>query len=187
MQRFPRSLFVRPDSESSTEAQLDVFPERLLSTLLGALALSGSERVLEVGAATAHVTALLSHLAGEVYSVPTDPALAAERERELGALGCSNVQVVRAEPEAGWPSGAPYQAIVVGAGVAEIPLKLVDQLEVGGRLVIPIGDANAQMLECVRRRKDALDSETLGACRMKMLAGAPGAPSPFPWTRSGED
>jgi protein-L-isoaspartate O-methyltransferase len=52
----------------------------------------------------------------------------------------------------------------------------------GGRLVIPIGDANAQMLECMRKRKDALDSETLGACRMKMLAGAPRSPSIYPWT-----
>jgi len=76
---------------------------------------------------------------------------------------------------------------VVGAGAPEVSRELVDQLEVGGRLVIPIGDANAQMLECIRKRKDALDSETLGACRMKMLAGAPRSPSIYPWTRPSAD
>jgi protein-L-isoaspartate(D-aspartate) O-methyltransferase len=186
LQRFPRSLFAPSVVPPSNEREPYVFPEALVSTLLEALALSGTERVLEVGSPTAYLTALLSHLAGEVYSATVDPELMKERARDMGALGCSNVQVVHADPGEGWPLGAPYQAIVVGGGVPEVPRELVDQLDVGGRLIIPIGDENAQMLECMRKRKDALDSETLGACRMKMLSGAPRAPSIYPWTRQRE-
>jgi len=150
--------------------------------LLEALALTGRERVLEIGSATSYLTALLSHLAGEVYSVSADPALAEERARDLSALGCGNVQVVHGTLRAGWPLGAPYQAVIVGAGVPEVPRELVDQLDLQGRLIVPIGDQNAQMLECLRKRKDALSSETLGGCRMKMLAGAPRSRSSYPWT-----
>jgi protein-L-isoaspartate(D-aspartate) O-methyltransferase len=183
-QRFPRSSF--PQAGSQLERELDVFPESLVAPLLEALALRGTERVLEVGAPTLYMTALLSHLAGEVYSTAANPTLAQERARELGALGCGNVQVVHATPGAGWPMGAPYQVILVGAGAPEVPLDLVDQLDVGGRLVVPIGDSDAQMLECMRKRVGALDSETLGACRMKMLAGATPSPSSYPWTRPHE-
>ena len=186
LQRFPRSLFPRAGGTSPTERELDVFPEDLLSLLLEALDLTGKERVLEVGSPTGYLTALLSHLAGEVYSVTSDQALAEERARELGALGCGNVQVVHAELGAGWPLGAPYQAIVVGAGAPEVPRDLVDQLDLDGRLVIPVGDANAQMLECMRKRRDALVSETLGGCRMKMLAGTPRSPSIYPWTTAAQ-
>lgn len=185
-QRFPRSLFPRMAAQPLGEHDLDILPEQLVVSLLQALALTGTERVLEVGSPTAYLTALLSHLSGEVYSTTVDPELANERARDLLALGCSNVQVVHAPPGAGWPIGAPYQAIVVGSGAPEVPRELVDQLDVGGRLIIPIGDENAQMLECMRKRRDALDSETLGACRMKMLAGAPHSPSIYPWTCQSE-
>jgi protein-L-isoaspartate(D-aspartate) O-methyltransferase len=186
LQRFPRSLFPRIAAPSPGEHDLEIFPEQLVASLLQALALTGTERVLEVGSPTAYLTALLSHLSGEVYSVTVDPDLAEQRAQDLLALGCSNVQVVQAAPGAGWPIGAPYQAIVVGAGAPEVPRSLVDQLDLGGRLIIPIGDENAQMLECKRKHRDALDSETLGACRMKMLAGAPHPPSIYPWTRQSE-
>jgi protein-L-isoaspartate O-methyltransferase len=98
-QRFPRSLFRRTDAPSSNELSLDVFPQHLVSTLLEALALTGTERVLEIGASSAYLTALLSHLAGEVYSATVDSGLAAERARDLGALGCANVQMVHADRE----------------------------------------------------------------------------------------
>lgn len=154
--------------------------------LLEALALEGTERVLEVGSPSAYLAALLSHLAGEVYSVTHLPELAGERARELALLGCENVNVVHADPRLGWPARAPYDAIVVGAGSSEVPVALIDQLNVGGRMVIPIGDANAQMLECLRKRTGALDSQTLGACQMEMLAGERRSPSSYPWTRPRE-
>jgi protein-L-isoaspartate(D-aspartate) O-methyltransferase len=181
-QRFPRSLFTQPLSQSPDEQRLHVVPNHLVSSLLEALALTGRERVLEIGSDDAYLTALLSHLGGEVYSVAADSEQADARARELGALGCVNVQIVHADAGTGWPNAAPYQAIVVGAGVPSVPRELVDQLDAGGRLVIPIGNESAQLLECLRKRQGALDSATLGACRLKMLAGMPRTPSNYPWT-----
>lgn len=186
LQRFPRSLFVPTASRSHEAEPHELPPEQVVTALFEALALDGTERVLEVGSPTAYLTALLSHLAGEVCSLTLELQQAEDRARDLSLLGCNNVEVVHAEPHAGWPPRAPYQAIVVGAGVSEVPRKLLDQLAVGGRLVIPIGDADAQMLECMRKRKDAVDSATLSACRMKMLAGEQRSPSSYPWTRPRE-
>jgi protein-L-isoaspartate(D-aspartate) O-methyltransferase len=186
LQRCPRALFTKGPSASQGPAVAELPSEPVVVAQLEALALAGTERVLEVGSPNAYLAALLSHLSGEVYSVTHLPELAQERARELTLLGCENVNVVHADPHLGWPAQAPYQAIVVGAGSSEVPLALLDQLDVGGRLIIPIGDANAQMLECLRKRPGALDSQTLGACQMKMLAGDQRSPSSYPWTRPRE-
>ena len=184
LQRFPRGLFLQ-DASRSPEADSDELPsEPIVLALLEALALDGTERVMEVGSPTAYLAALLSHLASEVYSVTLSPEHAEQRARDLTALGCNNVRVVHGEPQTGWPSCAPYQAIVVGAGASEVPVELLDQLDVGGRLVIPVGDATAQMLECIRKRRDAVDSETLSACRLQMLTGTRRSPSSYPWTHA---
>lgn len=186
LQRFPRALF-SPSASASRGPDVPELPsEPVVLALLEALALGGTERVLELGSPNAYLAALLSHLAGEVYSVTNSPELADERARELTLLGCDNVNVVHTDPHLGWPAQAPYQAIAVGAGSSEVPVALLDQLDVGGHLVIPIGDAQAQMLECLRKRTGALDSQTLGACQMKMLAGEQRSPSSYPWTRPRE-
>jgi protein-L-isoaspartate(D-aspartate) O-methyltransferase len=90
--------------------------------------------------------------------------------------------VIHGDASAGWPEGAPYQAIVVGAGAWEIPPELIEQLALGGRLVIPIGDEDGQLIERLRKRADSMDSETLGACHLDMLVGERGSASRFPWT-----
>ena len=142
--------------------------------------------MLEVGSPSAYLAALLSQLAARVYSLTRDASEAKERLSILAELGCNNVHVVVANPTAGWPDASPYQAIVVGAGAPAVPRELVDQLDVGGRLVIPVGDADAQLLECLRKRPEAIEAQTLGSCHMAMLAGAPRAPSRYPWTRPRE-
>jgi protein-L-isoaspartate(D-aspartate) O-methyltransferase len=164
------------------ESELREPPEDLtVVTMLEGLGLVGTERVLELGSPTAYAAALLSQLAAEVYSVAPDQDVAERRERELASLGCRNVHVVLATPHVGWPVAAPYQAILVGAAAAELPLELVHQLDLGGRLVISIGDATAQLLERVHKRQGAVDSETLGACHLSLLAGQRQTPSQVPW------
>ena len=157
-------------------------PEDLtVGTMIDALGLVGTERVLEIGSPTADTAATLSGLAAEVYSVVSDPELAERRGRHLHALGCRNVHVVLAPPEAGWPEAAPYQAILVGAAAAQVPLELIHQLELGGRLVISIGDETGQLLERVYKGQGALKSETLGTSHLGMLAHARQTPSCVPW------
>ena len=157
-------------------------PEGLtVASMINALELVGRERVLEIGSPTADTAVALSHLAAEVYSVVSDPDLADRRGRNLHALRCHNVHVVLSPAEAGWPAAAPYQAILVGAAAAEVPLELIHQLELGGRLVISIGDETGQLLERVYKCQGALKSETLGACHLAMLANARHTPSCVPW------
>jgi len=177
---FPRSRFCSSEHESELRAP----PEDLnVVTMLEALELTGTERVLELGSPTAYAAALLSHLAADVYSVVDEPELAERRARELEALACPNVHVVLSAPLAGWPEAAPYQAILVGAAASEMPLELINQLALDGRLVISVGDENAQLLERVYKRQGALKSETLGTCHLSMLAVARRTPSLVPWVR----
>ncbi len=152
--------------------------------MLEGLELDGTERVLELGSPTAYPAALLSALAGEVFSAVASQELAQARGRQLAALGCHNVQAVCTEASRGWPEGAPYQAVLIAAGTSSVPSELIDQLEIGGRLVAAIGDADAQLVVRFHRRAAAVDSETLGACHMGMLSGARRVASPFPWTKA---
>jgi protein-L-isoaspartate(D-aspartate) O-methyltransferase len=183
--QFPRSLFC--SEEPHHESELREPPEDLtVVTMIEALELSGTERVLDLGSPSAYTAAVLSHLAAEVYSVVSEPELAERRGRGLYALGCRNVHVVLSPPPVGWPGAAPYQAIVVGAAAAQVPLELIHQLDLGGRLVISIGDEKEQLLERVYKRQGALKSETLGACHLGMLAGACDTPSLVPWVHQAQ-
>jgi len=177
---FPRSLFGAEARKH--EAELREPPEELtVVTMLEALELAGTERVLEIGSATAYTAALLSRLAVEVFSVVLEPELAERRADELSTLGCRNAHVVLGASEEGWAAAAPYQAILVGAAASEVPLELVNQLDEGGRLVISLGDADAQLLERFRKRTGALDAETLGTCHLHHQLSAFAPPSGVPW------
>lgn len=158
--------------------------EELVALMLEGLELNGTERVLELGSPTAYPAALLSALASEVFSAVPSQELAQERGRELAALGCHNARAVRTEVSRGWPEGAPYQAIIIAAGTSSVPSELIDQLEIGGRLVAAMGDADAQLVVRLHRRATAVDSETLGACHVGMLGGPRRVPTPFPWTKA---
>jgi len=113
--------------------------------------------------------------------VEIDEDLATRAASRLKTLGCTNVQVVHGDASAGWPECAPYQAIVMGAAATELPSALVDQLDLGGRLVIALGDSDAQILACLRRHVDSLASTTIGGCHLDMLHGRRRSPSSFPW------
>jgi protein-L-isoaspartate O-methyltransferase len=179
--RFPRSLF--PSEHPKLEAELREPPADLaVVTMLEALDLVGTERVLDVGSSSSYAAALLSQLASEVYTVVDAPELVAPRQRELRELGCDNVHVVHSKPGTGWQAAAPYQAILVGAAAQQLPLALLHQLDTGGYLVIPIGDAHAQLLERISKCGDAVRSETLGRCRVAVQKGAAVSPSHFPWS-----
>lgn len=138
---------------------------------LEVLALTGREKVLEVGTGSGYQTALLSRLAETVFSVERLPQLAQQAREALQAAGCRNVTVLVGDGTLGWRAFAPYDAILVAAASPDVPAPLVDQLAVGGRLVIPLGDREAQVLTLVRRTERGAEQTALGDVRFVPLIG----------------
>lgn len=138
---------------------------------LEVLALTGREKVLEVGTGSGYQTALLSRLAETVFSVERLPQLAQQAREALQAAGCRNVTVLVGDGTLGWRAFAPYDAILVAAASPDVPAPLVDQLAIGGRLVIPLGDREAQVLTLVRRTERGAEPTALGDVRFVPLIG----------------
>jgi protein-L-isoaspartate(D-aspartate) O-methyltransferase len=143
-----------------------------------ALHLDGHERVLEIGTGSGYAAAVLSSLAREVVTVERIPELALSAAARLARLGYDNVHVHQGDGTLGWPINAPYEAICVAAGAPRPPQALLEQLAIGGRLVIPHGDAENQRLVRITR-KDQLTyaEEDLGNVRFVPLIGDQGWPS----------
>jgi len=122
-------------------------------------------------------SAILGTLAREVETVERIAELAAAAAERLAGLGFSNVHVHHSDGSLGWPPGAPYEAIAVAAGAPRPPRALLDQLAVGGRLVLPHGDVDHQRLvRITKRAADRLDEEDLGEVRFVPLLGVEGWP-----------
>jgi protein-L-isoaspartate(D-aspartate) O-methyltransferase len=124
----------------------------IVALMIDALELEGGEKVLEIGTGSGYAAAVLSEIAGDVFTVERIGELASQAAAKLADLGYHNVHVRHDDGTKGWAEHAPYDAIVVAAGGPEVPASLKAQLKIGGRLVIPIGeDPRAQ--ELVRDRK----------------------------------
>jgi protein-L-isoaspartate(D-aspartate) O-methyltransferase len=138
------------------------------------LRLTGVERVLEVGTGTGYQTALLSHLAAQVFSIERVPALY-ERARDiLRQLDVRNVSMLLGDGTIGWREYAPYDAILVSAGAPEVPAPLVEQLADGGMLLIPLGTKDEQVLVSVERRGTEVVRRDIVPVRFVPLLGTHG-------------
>jgi protein-L-isoaspartate(D-aspartate) O-methyltransferase len=134
-------------------------------------ALSGRERVLEVGAGSGYQTALLALLADSVFAVERISSLAQSARAALEAAGLRNVTVLVGDGTLGWRPFAPYDAILVAAASPEIPAPLMEQLAPGGRLIIPLGDRHNQVLTLVQRVDDEVRISTVADVRFVPLLG----------------
>ena len=141
----------------------------IVAAMLVNLSLQPSDRVLEVGTGSGYVTALLSVLCAEVYSVERHASLAACAESTLQRLAYGNVQIKIGDGRQGWPEYAPFDAILVSAATAEIPPALFAQLREGGRLMAPIGPPSSQELHLIRRVDGQPQVNILGGCRFVPL------------------
>lgn len=141
---------------------------------LEALGLKGTERVLEIGTGSGFQTALLAKLAGEVYSIERIPLLAEQAQKALQACGIDHVVQRVGDGTLGWPEHAPFDAILVGAASPEIPQPLVDQLAMGGQLLVPVGGREEQSLIRITRTPEGTERRTLEAMRFVPLIGAHG-------------
>jgi protein-L-isoaspartate(D-aspartate) O-methyltransferase len=138
------------------------------------LKLTGRERVLEIGTGSGYQTVLLSHLAGQVFSIERIGALL-DRARDLIAQqGERNVSLLQGDGTLGWNAYAPYDAILVGAASPDVPGPLARQLGEGGRMLIPVGGRDEQMLAVFTRRGDELERRDLLPVRFVPLIGAHG-------------
>ena len=148
----------------------------IVAFMTEALGLSGGERVLEIGAGSGYAAAILSRIAGEVYTVERIGELAAKASEKLSDLGYKNVHVLHGDGTRGWEEHSPYDAIVVAAGGPKVPTSLKAQLAIGGRLVIPVGtDPKVQELVRVTRlSEDEFKTEDIADVRFVPLLGEEG-------------
>ncbi|MGA9475538.1 MAG: protein-L-isoaspartate(D-aspartate) O-methyltransferase [Terriglobales bacterium] len=141
----------------------------IVAAMLEHLALQASDRVLEVGTGSGYVTALLSELCAEVFSVERYPSLANSAESILRRLGFRNVKIKVGDGSMGWSEHAPFDAILVSAATAEVPPALIEQLKEGGRLIIPVGSATSQELWLIRKFDGQPETRVLEGCRFVPL------------------
>lgn len=147
----------------------------IVAVMTEALALRGSERVLEVGTGSGYQTAVLAELAARVYTIERIPELAAAARKALLSLGYDNVRFAVGDGCEGWPARAPFDRILVGAAAPAVPPALVAQLADNGIMVIPIGDSRfSQNLVVVRRIGRSLQREQSIGCRFVPLIGKGG-------------
>ena len=142
----------------------------VVAAMSEALQLGGDERVLEIGTGSGYQAAILSRLAREVYTIEIVPELAERAARDLERLGFDNVQVREGDGYRGWPEHAPFDAVMVTAAPDHVPQPLVDQLAVGGRLVIPVGRWG-QELVVLTKHEDGVKRETLFPVRFVPMVG----------------
>ena len=143
----------------------------IVALMTEALELEGEENVLEVGTGSGYQAAILAELARWVVTVERHSELAEKAAETLKKLGYANVEVHLAEAKLGWPPKAPYNAMVVSAGAPTVPKDLLDQLAVGGRLIIPVGPRYEQNLLKVVKKEHGTAIEDLGPCRWVPLIG----------------
>lgn len=119
------------------------------------------QNVLEIGTGSGYQTAVLAPLVRRVYTVERIESLLGQARQRFRMLGINNIRTQYSDGGLGWPSYAPFDGIIVTAAPAGIPLKLVEQLRVGGRMVLPVGDGEAQALVLVVRTEDGHRKEIL--------------------------
>lgn len=152
---------------------------KIEARLLQDLNLKKHENVLEIGAGSGYMAALLAHKARHVTTVEVAPELKALAEKNLAANGVTNVTVELGNAAQGWSTGAPFDVIVVSGSLPELPQALLQQLSIGGRLVVIIGESPAMKAQLITRTGEAgYDTRTLFETDVKPLASAV-APSKF--------
>jgi protein-L-isoaspartate(D-aspartate) O-methyltransferase len=137
-------------------------------------ALSGHERVLEIGTGSGYQAVILSRLAAEVYSIESIPPLHDHARLILDAMGVRNVHLQYGDGSEGWPEEAPFDVILVTAAMPGVARPLLEQLRPGGRLVAPIGEEELQTLVRLQRINNSWQEEYFGECRFVRMTGKHG-------------
>lgn len=175
----PRHEFVGPDLRAFAydDSPLPIGSGQTISQpyivafMLQALELEAGDRVLEVGAGSGYVAALLAAMGADVYAIERHKDLADQARERLERLGYRHVTVIHGDGTRGWAEAAPYDAIVVAAGAIEVPAALREQLAISGRLVIPVGSQLQHLMRITRVDEHRYEEEELTAVRFVPLIG----------------
>ena len=178
MREVPRHLFVPPDQAAQAYADhplpigsgQTISQPYVVAFMSEQLRLAGTERVLEIGTGSGYQAAVLSRLAGEVFSIEIRPELAAGAKERLRSFGATNVVVRAADGFYGWPEEAPFDGILVTAAPEKVPEPLLAQLAPGGRMVIPVGGFY-QELKVIERTPEGLRERSVLPVRFVPFVG----------------
>lgn len=178
MNAVPRHLFVPPElvAEAYEDRPLPIGHGQTISQpyivafMTEALRLAGGERVLEIGTGCGYQAAVLAEIADEVYTIEIVEELARAAERRLRDLHYRNVHVRTGDGWRGWPEAAPFDAILLAAAPERVPSALVDQLRVGGRMVLPLG-GDSQELILVEKTESGVRHRSLLPVRFVPMTG----------------
>ena len=183
MNRVPRHAFVPPalssqaykDNALPIAAGQTISQPFIVARMTELLELKGSERVLEIGSGSGYQTAILATVARKVFAVERIPVLHADAKQKLMSLGFRNISYRCDDGTNGWEVYAPFDAILVAAGGPAIPEPLIMQLEIGGRMVIPIGESQkTQNLIRITRNEKGFETANFGPCAFVPLIGSHG-------------
>jgi len=168
--------FAYDDTPLPIEEEQTISQPYIVAFMIEALGLEGRETVLEIGTGSGYAAAVLGELAERVFTIERHERLARTAAERLARDGYSNVRVRQGDGTLGWPEEAPFDAIVVAAGGPKVPESLREQLAVGGRLVIPVGDSIGlqRLVRVTRTGRDSFREEDIGGVRFVPLIGAEG-------------
>jgi protein-L-isoaspartate(D-aspartate) O-methyltransferase len=186
MGKVPREKFVSPtqaalayeDTPLPIGEGQTISQPYIVAVMTEALTLAREDRVLEIGTGSGYSAAVLAEIVANVYTVERLASLAEHARQHLAALGYANVRVLTGDGTLGWPEHAPYDAIVATAGGPKVPPALLDQLAIGGRLVIPVGGLpyDQRLVRIVRSADDEYQREELEEVAFVPLIGEQGWP-----------
>jgi protein-L-isoaspartate(D-aspartate) O-methyltransferase len=178
MRTVPRHLFVPEELQAAAYADhplaigqgQTISQPYVVALMTQLLELRGGEKILEIGTGSGYHAAVMSRIAGSIYSVEIIPELARRARRTLEQIGYDNVHVRHGDGYQGWPEEAPFDAIVLTAAPEQIPPPLLDQLKVGGRMVAPVGGF-FQELKLIVKHDDGIETRSVEAVRFVPMTG----------------
>jgi protein-L-isoaspartate(D-aspartate) O-methyltransferase len=180
----PREAFLSPayahlaygDHPLPIEAGQTISQPYMVALMIEAATIRPADRVLEVGAGSGYAAAVIGRIAAKVVAVERQHELVEIARERLARLGTANVEIVEGDGTLGWPTKAPYDAILAAASGSHIPEPLIDQLAPGGRLVMPLGGPEGvqNLIKLTKRGDGTLEQSGLGAVRFVPLIGKEG-------------